>query len=138
MKSGTEAARFVLDSSALIALVHGDPGADVVQAAIGASVISAVNLSESIARLIRLGSEPRLVERYIRGLALEVVPWDEELAWTSRDLSPLAWTHGISFADRACLALARHLGLAALTSDAEWKELDLQISGRTISGAEKK
>jgi len=29
------------------------------------------------------------------------------LAWESRDLCPLAWTYGISFANRACLALAQ-------------------------------
>ena len=127
MKSKTDQAQYVLDSSALIALVRGEPGSETVRAAMGASVVSAVNLTETIAKLIRAGCEPRLVERYLRGLQLEIMPWDEELAWESRDLCSVAWTHGISFADRARLALARHLRLAAITSDAAWKKLDVGV-----------
>jgi PIN domain nuclease of toxin-antitoxin system len=111
----------------LIALVRGEPGSETVRAAMGASVVSAVNLTETMAKLIREGGEPRLVERYLRGLQLEIMPWDEELAWESRDLCSPSWTHGISFADRACLALARHLRVAAITSDAAWKKLDAGV-----------
>ena len=85
-------------------------------------MILAVNLTESMTKLIRHGGQPRLVERLLKALDLEVLPCDEELAWASRDLCPLAWTHGISFADRACLTLARHLNLAAMTGDAAWKK----------------
>jgi PIN domain nuclease of toxin-antitoxin system len=127
VKLKTEQAQYVLDSSALIALVRGEPGSETVRAAMGTSVACAVNLTETMAKLIRAGGEPRLVERYLRGLQLEIMPWDEGLAWESRDLCSLAWTHGISFAGRACLALARHLRLAAITSDAAWKELDAGV-----------
>jgi ribonuclease VapC len=127
VKLKTDQAQYVLDSSALIALVRGEPGSETVRAAMDASVVCAVNLTETIAKLIRAGGEPRLVERYLRGLQLEIMPWDEELAWESRDLCSLAWTHGISFADRACLALARHLRLPAITSDAAWKKLDAGV-----------
>jgi ribonuclease VapC len=84
--------------------------------------MSAVNLAESMTKLIRQGGEPRLVEHLLKALDLEVLPRDEELSWASRDLCPLAWTHGISLADRACLTLARHLDLAAMTADAVWKK----------------
>lgn len=122
MKLKTERALYVLDSSAVIALVRREHGWEQVQAALEHSVISAVNLTESMTKLIRRGGDPRLVERLLKALDLEVLPWDEELAWASRDLCPLAWTHGISFADRACLTLARHLNLAAMTGDAAWKK----------------
>jgi hypothetical protein len=39
-----------------------------------------------------------------------------------RDLCHLAWTNGISFAERACLTLARHLNLAAMTANSERKK----------------
>src|SRR2546421_455605 len=81
-----------------------------------------VSITESMTKLIRQGGEPRLVERLLRALDLEVISWDEELAWASRDFCPLAWTNSISFADRACLTLARHLNLAAMTADSEWKK----------------
>ena len=122
MKLKTEQLRYVLDSSAVIALVRREQGWEKVNAALEQSVISAVHLAESMTKLIRQGGEPRLVERLLRALDIEVIPWDEELAWASRDLCPLAWTNGISFADRACLTLARQLDLAAMTADSEWKK----------------
>jgi hypothetical protein len=51
--------------------VRGEPGSETVRAAMGASVLSAVNLTETMAKLIHAGGEPRLVERYLRGLQLE-------------------------------------------------------------------
>jgi len=122
VKLKTEQPRYVLDSSAVIALVRREQGWEKVNAALDRSVISAINLTESMTKLIRQGGEPRLVERLLRALDLEVIPWDEELAWASRDLCALAWTNGISLADRACLTLARHLDLAAMTADSEWKK----------------
>jgi ribonuclease VapC len=122
VKLKTERLRYVLDSSAVLALLRREQGWEEVNAALEHSVISAVNLAESMTKLIRRGSQSRLVERLLRALNIEVIPWDEELAWASRDLCPLAWTNGISFADRACLTLARHLDLAAMTADSEWKK----------------
>lgn len=123
----TDGAQYVLDSSALIALVRRERGWEKVGAALDRSVICAVNLAESLTKLVHKGGDPRLTERLLQDLKLEVLPFDEELAWASRDLCSLAWTHGISFADRACLSLARHLRLHALTGDAKWKDLDLGI-----------
>ena len=122
MKLKTEQPRYALDSSAVIALVRREQGWEKVSAALEHSVISAVNLAESMTKLIRQGGEPRLVERLLRALNIEAIPWDEDLAWASRDFCPLAWTNGISFADRACLTLARHLDSAAMTADSEWKK----------------
>jgi len=122
VKLKTEQPQYVLDSSAVIALVRRERGWEKVNAALEHAVISAIHLTESMTKLIRQGGEPRLVERLLKALDLEVIPWGEELAWASRDLCPLAWTNGISFADRACLTLARHLDLAAMTADSEWKK----------------
>lgn len=127
MSTKIERPSYVLDTSALLALFRREPGWEVVQAALGESAVCAVNLTETITKLIRKGGEPRLVERYLRGLPMPILPWDEELAWESRDLAPLAWTRGISLADRACLGLARHLGAAAMTSDTEWAKLGLDV-----------
>lgn len=124
----TDGAKYVLDSSALIALLRREPGWEKVEAALDRSVLCAVNLAESLTKLVHKGGDPRLSERLLRSLELEVLPFDEELAWASRDLSELAWTHGISFADRACLALARSLHLRVLTSDARWKQIGVGVA----------
>jgi ribonuclease VapC len=127
VRSKNDPALHVLDASALIALVRREPGWEAVQAVLGHSVVCAINLTEAIVKLIRSGGEPRLVERYLRSLPMPILPWDEELAWGSLDLAPLAWTHGISLGDRACLATARHLDAVAMTSDTEWANLDLDV-----------
>jgi len=127
VKSRIDHPQYVLDTSAVIALLRQEHGWEVVQGVLEHSVICAVNLTETITKLIHRGGEPRMVEHYLKGLALEVLPWDEALAWESRDLCPLTWTHGISFADRACLALARSRRLTAVTSDAAWRRLGLDV-----------
>ena len=128
MSAKIERPLYILDTSALLALFRSEPGWDVVQAALGESAVCAINLTEIITKLIRKGGEPRRVERYLRGLPMPILPWDEELAWESRDLAPLAWTRGISLAGRACLAMARHLDAAAMTSDTEWAKLGVNVS----------
>ena len=127
MRAKIEHPGYVLDASALIALFHREPGWEAVQAVLGESAISAINLTETITKLTRKGGEPRFVERYLRGMPMPVVPWDEDLAWESRDMAPLAFTRGISLGDRACLALARHFGAIAMTSDSEWPKLGLNV-----------
>ena len=128
MSAKIERPLYILDTSALLALFRSEPGWDVVQAALGESAVCAINLTEIITKLIRKGGEPRRVERYLRGLPMPILPWDEELAWESRDLAPLAWTRVISLAGRACLAMARHLDAAAMTSDTEWAKLGVNVS----------
>jgi PIN domain nuclease of toxin-antitoxin system len=39
---------------------------------------------------------------------------------------------GLSFGDRACLALAQSLGALALTADRSWSQLDLCIAIEVI------
>jgi PIN domain nuclease of toxin-antitoxin system len=127
VRSKIELPLHVLDASALIALFHRESGWEAVQAVLGHSAVCAINLTEAITKLTRKGGEPRQVERYLRGLPMPILPWDEGLAWESRDMAPLAWTRGMSLADRACLATARHLDAIAMTSDAEWANLDLDV-----------
>ena len=58
---------------------------------------------------------------------MEVLPFTGEDALEVARLRGLTRAHGLSFGDRACLALARRLGLPALTAERAWAELDLGI-----------
>jgi len=42
-------------------------------------------------------------------------------------LRRLTRTRGLSICDRACLALAKRLGLPVVTADREWVSLDLGV-----------
>lgn len=119
---------YVMDSSAVIALLWEEPGADAVRRRLAGAAISSVNLIEAATALLRRGSSPAEVEHSLRALPFTVEPWTEALVWSGLDLSPLAWTAGISLGDRACLTLARALNRTALTADAAWLSFGSRLS----------
>ncbi len=114
----------VLDASALIALFHQEPGSDkVAQAIEEGAVLSTVNLSEVASKLNELGIPEALIQTSINVLELTIVDFNAELAYKVGLLRPLTENAGLSLGDRACLALAQHLNLPALTTDRVWKDL---------------
>jgi ribonuclease VapC len=54
---------FVFDSSAILALIKNERGADVVLAALPRASISAVNMAEIVSKLIDLGSAMEPLEQ---------------------------------------------------------------------------
>jgi PIN domain nuclease of toxin-antitoxin system len=112
--------RVVLDASAILALLNDEPGAAAVAAALEDAVVSAVNLSEVVAKLLEVGLSREEADEALGGLGLEVQPFDEAAAWAAGTLRGATRRAGLSLGDRACLALARQLGVPALTADAAW------------------
>jgi ribonuclease VapC len=117
----------VLDASALLALILDENGADEVAKLIDGAAISAANISEVGARLIRLGWDSHIVFDDLRNWPLTVHPFDFEQAKRAAALVPATRSKGLSFADRACLALADTLSATAVTGDRAWAELDIPI-----------
>jgi ribonuclease VapC len=123
----------VLDASALLALLKGEPGAErVAEALEQGAYLSAVNLAEVLSKLADWGEDPaeaqaRMAQVGLLGAAVEVLPFTGEDALEVARLRALTRAYGLSFGDRACLALARRLGLPALTAERAWDELDLGI-----------
>ncbi len=119
---------FVLDASALLCLLHDEKGADRVSEALPRSIISAVNLSEAIAKLADVGLSPKRISAAIEALQLAVVSFDEEQAEVAGLLRPKTKRLGLSFGDRACLALGRRRKAVVLTCDNAWSSLDLGVA----------
>lgn len=117
----------VLDASALLALMLAEPGEAIVRARAENGLISAVNFSETLAKLAERGIDESLALRLLDLLNLGVVPFDREQAIVSARLRPATRSLGLSFADRAGLALAQSRGLAALTADRQWKAVQSDI-----------
>jgi PIN domain nuclease of toxin-antitoxin system len=115
--------RHVLDSSALLAWIHDESGAEVVADVLEESVIGAVNLAEVAAKLADSGYEDAAVRRTLERARVEVIPLSATTAESSGLLRPITRTAGLSLGDRACLALAIELDLPALTADRRWKHL---------------
>lgn len=129
MKNGSEV---VLDASALLALMRAEKGAERVAAAIDHAAIGTVNLAEVAAKFVREEIAIRVVREWIDALKLDVRPFDAELAYAAAALLPATRSRGLSPGDRACLALARKLGAAALTTDRDWHGVDTGVAIEVI------
>ena len=123
---------FVLDTSAILASLLGEPGADVVESAIEMSYLSAANFAEVISKLIDKGFDPVDARAAAAQLRCEIVSADQERAAVAGALRAKTRHKGVSFGDRFCLALAQELELPALTADRRWKDLDLGVEVRLI------
>ncbi len=97
-----------------------------------AQVRSAVNVAEGVGKLSASGMTEVEVRAAIATLGVEVVSFDEEIAFATGMLGPLTKDSGLSLGDRACLALGRHLALPVLTADRAWAELDIGVEIQLI------
>jgi PIN domain nuclease of toxin-antitoxin system len=125
-------AEWILDASALLALLNNESGADAVRDTLPNAAISAVNLAEVISRLIAVGMPEDKTKEILSALGLEVAPFTEEEAFQCGLLYPKTKPMGLSLGDRACLALAKVRGVRALTADRSWQALDIGVQIKLI------
>lgn len=110
----------VLDSSALLAYIHGEAGEDRVEEALatGGAVCGAANWSETASHIRARRGRWDLARALLLSFDLRVEPVtspDAERAaqlWDPRS--------GLALGDRLCLALGERLGMAILTADQAW------------------
>ena len=122
---------FVLDASALLALLLGEPGADKVKATLDGSVMSVVNLAEVVSHYAKLGATRQDIEAMLRPLPMRAVPLDAALSYDAGMLRPITLEGGLSLGDRCCLALAKREGMPALTAERRWP-LIAEAAGITV------
>lgn len=114
----------VLDASALLALLNSEPGSErVAQAIVARAAIGTVNLSEVIAKLNESGVPAVAVRGALDPLRLDVIDFDEALAYQAGLLGSMTRPAGLSLGDRACIALGQALGLPILTTERSWPRL---------------
>lgn len=116
----------VLDASALLALLHDEPGAEEAEPLLERAVISAVNWSEVAQKSLERGVELAGLRDDLEVLGLTIAPFAVEDAEAAAVLRGLTVGLGLSLADRACLALAGRLGIPALTTDRKWAGLEIE------------
>ena len=117
----------VLDASALLYLLRDEPGSEAVTAVMPNAVISVVNLSEAVAKLAEVGMNAADIDQTLAPLQLKVLAFDQDAAIAAGLLRPATRSVGLSFGDRACIALANKLGREAVTTDRAWARLDVGV-----------
>lgn len=122
----------VLDASAVLALLHREPGAEVVESNLANAMISAVNVAEVATRLADRGMSDADIRDVVVALGMTVVSFDDGSAYAAASLRPKTRNFGLSLGDRACLSLASHLSLPALTADRMWADVEVGVEVRQI------
>ena len=113
--------KYALDSSALLALINLEPGAELVAALREQSCLSTVNLAEMTTKLVDWGVDASELNTTLAEGKVEIVPFTESQARLAGELRRQTRSRGLSLGDRACLALAQERGLTAVTADAAWQ-----------------
>lgn len=85
--------------------------------------MSTINLAEVVGHYARHGATAEQAEQILGPLPIEYFPLDSGLAFDIGLMLPATRSAGLSLGDRACLALARRLGLPAVTADRRWAEV---------------
>lgn len=117
---------FLLDASAVLALLQSEPGSEQVKVALPRSAITSVNACEVLGVLIRGGCSPAEATTIFDKLSIPVLEFTYTHARSAASLFPLKLSRPLSLGDRACLGTAVESGKRVLTAERSWSELNLR------------
>ena len=115
----------VLDASALLAYLQGEPGTDLVGAVLGHAVISTVNWAEVVQKAGAAADEVEALRADIQLLGLAILPFSTVQAEIAGRLRQSTAALGLSLGDRACLALGIDTRSTVYTADRVWRQIAL-------------
>lgn len=116
--------KIILDASALLALLNSEPGHLEVAKVLGQARMSTVNVSEVITVLRSIKISQSEAENMVTDLVHDIIDFDKEQAFLAASLREKTKTLGLSFGDRACIALGIRSNSEIITADRIWKKLD--------------
>jgi ribonuclease VapC len=119
---------YVIDSSALLAVLQKETGYLIVVPLLMGASMSAVNLSEVLQKAEQKNLRIPDLAVNIRGLGVRTIPFCAQQAELAANLWTKTSALGLSLGDRACLALAQTLEAVAITADQTWVNVpDIQV-----------
>lgn len=117
----------VIDASALLALLNQEPGGEQVLQRLDGAIMSAVNWSEVVQKALHRGVDTGGMQAEVQQLGLHIEAFTPAQAECCAALWSTTRQHGLSLADRACLALAQQHSASVLTADRAWTRLGLDL-----------
>ena len=122
----------VLDASALLAYLHRERGWEAVRSIVAESCVGAVNWSEVAQKTTGNGLDVGRARSLLEDVGLVIVPFTAKQAEMAAALWEQTNAHGLSLADRACLALALEFDAPAFTADKAWGALNVNVDIRIV------
>jgi ribonuclease VapC len=122
--------KHILDASALLAWLQGEPGAERVEEALGTGAISSLNWSEVYQKSLVYGIDVKGLRSDLEMVGLVILPFAAEDA----ERAAILWKagSGLSLADRACLALGMRYSVPVWTADRAWVQFATGVDVRVI------
>lgn len=120
----------MLDASALLAWLQGEPGMDNVT--LEGAVINSVNWSEVVQKAEQNGVATTGIREELGALGLDLRGFSIGEGQKAAELYPLTKAHGLSLGDRACLATAFTLSGTAITAEQVWNRVEHGVPVRVI------
>ncbi|MCL1595363.1 MAG: type II toxin-antitoxin system VapC family toxin [Actinomycetia bacterium] len=117
----------VLDASAVLSLILGEPGSAVVARHLPDGCMSSVNYAETLGRLVLAGMPSERAHWIVERLQIRIVDFTSQQARVAADLHPRLQGLGLSLGDRACLSLATLLDAPVVTADRIWADADVDV-----------
>ena len=116
---------FVLDSSAIMAVLLDEAGYDKAAELVQDALMSSVNVAEVVAKCVEFVFPEQLALEFIQGSNVTIVDFDLEHAILAGELRRRASKGILSLGDRACIATAIRQDAIAVTADRIWSTLEL-------------
>jgi len=112
----------VLDASAILAFLQGEPGQEIVKQALQTDrcVVSAANQAEVIAKALDRGLDVPTIQTILAELNYTVVDVTAHDGTAAGLLRAQTRAMGLSLGDRLCLVTAQRLKAKILTADRPW------------------
>lgn len=120
--------KYVLDASAVLALLNQEKGQERVEGVLNESVMSAVNFCEVMGKLIDAGLSEDDARDSLELLNIEVINFDKDMARVAAALRARTRKLGLSLGDRSCLASGLARRNTIVTAEKVWAKLKIGVT----------
>ncbi|MEZ6128902.1 MAG: type II toxin-antitoxin system VapC family toxin [Planctomycetaceae bacterium] len=122
----------IFDASAVLAVLNRETGHEKAAESIYGAAISAVNYGEVLKKSAERGGSISHVAAILRQQRMQVTPFDAEQAVQAAEIWWECKPLGLSFADRACIALGLTLKVPIITAEQSMSQVELPVEFQLI------